>query len=301
MINDNHTLLETERKWNRSLVFENEKRKSELCKAKDFLTDWYRRWCKEIDELPRFHRKQWEFAYVMQSLWERGCIAKGKKGLVFAVGSEPLPSVFAKYGCEILATDIHPEKGLALGWDNKNQLCFGLESLNTHKLCDDKIFHQLVKYRPVDMNAIPPDLTGFDFNWSSCSFEHLGSIQKGMNFLKNQLATLKPGGWAVHTTEFNVSSDDRTQDNDENTVIFRKKDIDKIVRELKDMGCHVEELDYSMGGLPEDFHVDIFPYKQDIHLKLQLNEYVATSIGLIIQKPFRDQKKKKLFFRFLGK
>lgn len=158
-----------ERKWNDSLVFDTGRRKSELCKAKDFQTEWYQRWCAEMKERPRLHRKQWEFAYVMQALWERGCIEKGKKGLVFAVGTEPLPSIFAKYGCEILATDIHPEKGETLGWASTNQLCFGVESLNTRMICDGETFRKNVRYKPVDMNNIPPGLKGYDFNWSSCS------------------------------------------------------------------------------------------------------------------------------------
>jgi hypothetical protein len=295
MVLNNHAVRE-ERKWNTSLDFDAGRRKSELCKAKDFHTDWYNRWCHEIGETPRYHRKQWEYTYVMQALWERKCISNGKKGLVFAVGNEPLPSVFAKYGCDILATDIHPEKGQKLGWDSKNELCFGLDSLNTRHLCDDSLFYNKVKYRAVDMNHIPHDITDYDFNWSSCSFEHLGSIRKGMNFLKNQLQTLKTGGWAVHTTEYNVSSDDKTLDNDANTVIFRKRDIDAIVTELRDDGHFVEELDFSLGGLPEDFDVDIYPYKQEVHLKLQLYEYVTTSIGLIIQKNGTGRKKK--YFRF---
>src|SRR5688572_18992948 len=129
MINNNYLMLE-KAKWNTSLVFDNGRRKSELCKAKDFVTDWYKRWCRAIGEEPRLHRKQWEYAYIMESLWERDCIKNGSRGLVFAVGSEPLPSAFANYGCKITATDIHPEQGKLLGWTNRNQLCFGVESLN---------------------------------------------------------------------------------------------------------------------------------------------------------------------------
>ncbi len=260
-----------------------EKRKSELCKAKDLKADWYKRWCKELKEEPKFHRKQWEFVYVMQALWERGCIEKGKKGLVFAVGTEPGPSIFANYGCEILATDIFPEKGIKQGWTNADQLCFGIESLNRRGLCDEKTLKEHITYRPVDMNHIPGDLKNFDFNWSSCSFEHLGSIEKGISFLMNQLKTLKPGGWAVHTTEYNISSGDKTIESGD-TVVFRKKDIDKVVAELRKRGHFVEELDYSMGAEPEDFQVDFIPHTQKIHLKLQLDKYVVTSIGLIIRK-----------------
>lgn len=269
--------------WNTSLVYDFGKRRSELCKAMDYKAAWYKRWCDELNEIPNFHRKQWEYVYVMQALWERGCIAEGKKGLVFAVGGEPLPAVFAKYGCNILATDIFPEQGIAKGWDNANQLCFGIASLNTRGICDDEAFNKLVSYKAVDMNAIPDDLHNFDFNWSSCSFEHLGTLEKGSYFLKNQLKTLKPGGWAVHTTEYNVSSNDETQENND-TVIYRHRDIDKIISELRNEGHFVEEPDYSLGGLPEDFMVDLEPHKQDVHLKLQVGKYVVTSIGLIIQK-----------------
>ncbi len=271
------------RKWNTGLLSDFGKRRSELCKAKDYKTDWFMHWCNQLGEKPNYHRKQWEFVYVMQALWERGCIEEDKNGLVFAVGTEPLPAMFASFGCNILATDIFPEKGIEMGWTNGNQLCFGLESLNTRQLCDEEAFARRVKYRPVDMNDIPDDLQNFDFNWSSCSFEHLGSLEKGFGFLKNQMKTLKPGGWAVHTTEYNISSNDETQEN-ESTVIYRYRDIEKIVTDLRNEGHFVEELDFSLGGLPEDFAVDVEPHQQKIHLKLQVDKYVVTSIGLIIQK-----------------
>ncbi len=272
-----------QRKWNMDLVYDFGKRRSELCKAMDRRAEWYKRWCRELNEEPNFHRKQWEFVYVMQALWERGCIAEDKKGLVFAVGSEPLPAMFAKYGCTILATDIFAEKGIEMGWDKANQLCFGVQSLNTRGICDNELFKKKVSYRAVDMNNIPDDLADFDFNWSSCSFEHLGTIEKGIAFLQNQLRTLKPGGWAVHTTEYNISSNDETQDNND-TVIYRKRDIEKIVSLLRKDGHFVDEPDYSLGGLPQDFEVDTEPHQQNIHLKLQVGKYVVTSIGLIIQK-----------------
>jgi hypothetical protein len=133
------------------------------------------------------------------------------------------------------------------------------------------------------MNHIPDDLKDFDFNWSSCSFEHLGSIEKGLAFVRNQLKTLKPGGWAVHTTEFNASSNDETFEG-ENLVLFRQRDIDRLVQGLRSEGHFVEEMDYSFGWHPLDYKIDTPPYIQTPHLKLQLVNFVCTSIGLIIQK-----------------
>ncbi|MDF2380285.1 methyltransferase type 11 [Nostoc ellipsosporum NOK] len=280
--------LTPQREWNTTLVYETARRKSELCKARDWHTEWFKRWVKELNEPARYHRKQWEFVYVMQALWERGCIASGKKGLVFAVGTEPGPSIFANYGCDILATDIFPEQGKEKGWENGDQLCFGLESLNKRGLTDDATLNKHVSYRAVDMNNIPADLRDFDFNWSSCSFEHLGSIDLGLQFLKNQLKTLKRGGWAVHTTEYNISSNDKTLDTG-STVIFRMRDLEQLAEELRREGHLVEEFDYSLGGLPEDYAVDVFPHSEDVHLKLQLNEFTVTSIGIIIQKGGRKR------------
>jgi len=272
-----------QRLWNESLVYDFGRRRSEICKAMDYRCGWFRRWCEALGEQPNLHRKQWEYVYILQSLWERECIGPGKKGLVFAVGSEPLPALMASMGCSVLPTDISPETGREKGWENANQLCTGLEQLNTRGLCDNGLFMERVQYRVVDMNDIPDDLCDFDFNWSSCSFEHLGSIAKGKDFLMNQMKTLRPGGWAVHTTEFNISSNDLTQDENE-SVFFRKRDIDDVVAELRRAGHFVEEVDISMGGLPEDYQVDVQPHNQKVHLKLQVDQFVVTSIGLIIQK-----------------
>jgi SAM-dependent methyltransferase len=257
--------------------------KSSLCKQADFLQEHHLTWCKVMKEEPEFHRKQWEFVYILESLQQRGMIGPGKRGLGFAVGTESVPAVLCSRGCEVVATDIHPDIGTEKGWTNRNQLCFGLDDLNRRGICPQEEFRQRCSYRPVDMNHIPDDLRDFDFNWSSCSFEHLGSIEKGLAFLKNQLATLKPGGWAVHTTEYNISSNDDTLE-DENCVIFRQRDIDKVVSEIRSEGHFVEELDYSLGWLPYDYKVDTEPYTLAPHLRLQLTKYICTSIGLIIRK-----------------
>lgn len=271
------------RKWLNGWTGDRDKRNSSVCKAQDFSQEWYRYWCGKLGESPRFHRKQWEYVYILQALAERDCLQPGKRGLGFAVGTEPLPSVMASLGCDVLATDIHPEQGILQGWDRANQLCSGLDSLYKCDICDRETFYKRVEYLPVDMNAIPSSLRNYDFNWSSCSFEHLGTIEKGLDFLEKQLVTLKPGGWAVHTTEYNISSNDATQDHDP-TVVFRQRDIEQVARQLRDQGHCVEELDYSIGALPEDFAVDFLPHTQEVHLKLQLGAFVVSSIGLIIRK-----------------
>jgi hypothetical protein len=131
------------------------------------------------------------------------------------------------------------------------------------------------------MNKIDPDLVGFDFVYSSCALEHVGSIELGLRFIKNSLNCLRPGGVAVHTTEFNVFSNDATIDN-QPTVLFRRQDMDTLAADLISQG-HEIVLNYNPGSGPFDRHIDVPPWSE-IHLKLQLEQYVTTSLGLIVKK-----------------
>jgi len=256
--------------------------KSSICRQADFLTKDYEYWCSVFKQKPFFHRKQWEYVYILKTLSQRGMLLPGKKGLGFAVGTEPIPSVLASHGCHIVATDIDPVIGEEKGWANGNQLCRQVHDLNSLNICSTEHFENHCTYRPVDMNNIPEDLRAFDFNWSSCSFEHLGSIKKGLDFLYNQIQTLKPGGVAVHTTEYNISSNDETLETD-NCVIFRRRDIEDVVTKIRNEGHNVAELDYSIGWLPFDYKVDEPPWGIP-HLRLKLGPYVCTSIGIVITK-----------------
>ncbi len=257
--------------------------KSSLCKELDFHQPWYAKWCAEINQKPAFHRKQWEFAYILQALHERGMLQEGKKGLGFAVGSEQLPALFAKYKMTILATDLDPEQGAEKGWTTGDQLCYGVESFAKHGIASLETLQKYVTYRAVDMNNIPDDLKDFDFTWSACAFEHLGSIENGLKFVENQMKTLKPGGYAIHSSEYNISSNDDTVEN-ENLVLFRQRDYQELAERLRKQGHFVEELDFSLGWLPTDYFVDVPPYLQDKHLRLQIDRFVTSSFCLIIRK-----------------
>ena len=256
---------------------------SQLCTASQMKSDTYQFWCASIKETPKFHRKQWEFVYILQALDERGMLSPGKKGLGFGVGMEPLPAVMATYGVSVLATDLEIEGAKEKGWVDSNQHSYKVEQLNNKNICPKEKFLSLVQHQFVDMNNIPNNLKNYDFTWSSCAFEHLGSIEKGVEFVINSLKTLKPGGVAVHTTEFNVSSNEVTVDN-EGTVLFRKKDIEKLVDRLRKMGYEIF-VNYNTGNDDLDKYIDVAPYKNNNHLKLKIGEFTTTSIGLIIYKP----------------
>jgi len=90
---------------------------SSACTKKQLLSPDFAKWSAELNCQPgRLHRKDWEWCYIAQALHERGMLQQGKKGLGFAVGKEPLISLFAKYGCDILATDMDEEGAKRTGW-----------------------------------------------------------------------------------------------------------------------------------------------------------------------------------------
>jgi hypothetical protein len=254
-----------------------------LCTERHFHTPEFKGWWARLGEAPYMHRKLWEIYYISQALAERGLLRPGRRGLGFAVGQEHLPALFAAHGCEIVASDLNPDDPRAAAWAQTNQHASNLAGLNSRGLCDPTQFARLATFRVVDMNRIPDDLRSFDFTWSTCSFEHVGSIELGLRFIHEQLKCLNPGGIAVHTTEFNLFSNTETIRTGQ-CVLFRRCDIEALVRDLTDVGHYVEPLDLDLGDGPLDRHIDIPPYCHDRHLKLQTGRYVTTSIGLIIRK-----------------
>lgn len=258
---------------------------SSACREQHFRMPLYRYWCDAIREKPRFHRKQWEYVYICQSLHERGRLMPGMRGLGFGVGREPLVSLFARLGAHVLATDLERSRAENLGWADSNQHSASVEQLNERGICPPEAFASRVSYRDVDMNAMPEDLTGFDFCWSSCALEHLGSIRKGLAFIERSLATLAPGGVAVHTTELNLSSNDRTIDDDPACVLFRRRDLEGLAAALQRSGFEVEPLDFTTGSDVVEQFVDLPPYRPEPHLRLKMHAFQTTSFGLIVRRP----------------
>ena len=254
-----------------------------LCTRAQLDTDWFRRWCASVSREPAMHRKLWEFAFIAQALHERGLLVPGARGLGFGVGSEPLVALFASFGVEIVATDQPSTSASAKAWSASGQHAGQLDDLRDERICATEKFDQLVRFVPVDMNAISPDLRGFDFVWSSCAFEHLGSLAAGLLFVETAMDCLHPGGLAVHTTEFNLTSNAMTVE-EANLAVYRRRDIESLVATLRAAGHRIDDVDFSIGDQPVDHFVDLPPYGAEPHLRLQLGGYACTSLGLIIER-----------------
>lgn len=257
--------------------------RSTFCREEDFRQPWFRYWTWRIRSGLRYHRKLWEFMFICQGLWERGLLHPGARGLGFGVGGEPLPALFAAHGCEILGTDLGSDGAQVLGWIETSQHANEKETMRRSAICPDDLFDQLVSFQACDMNNIPPELTGFDFCWSSCAFEHLGSIEKGLTFVEKSIDCLKPGGWAIHTTEYNLFSNDATVDNS-GTVLFRRCDFEALAARLTEKGHRIAPLSFEPGDGLIDNHIDIAPYCDEPSLKIALLGFATTSFGIVVQR-----------------
>jgi SAM-dependent methyltransferase len=230
------------------------------------------------------YRKIWEWAAILHALDERDMMAPGRKGIGFAVGTETLPSILAAHGVEILATDLPADQSDGR-WDYGNQHAANLEALFHPSQIDEAEFRRLVSFQPVNMLdlAALPDAS-FDFAWSSCAMEHLGSLEAGLTFVRDAMRLLKPGGIAVHTTEYNCSSNDATLV-DGWGVIYRQRDLEGLDRSLRPMRCGIEPFDFEIGTHSFDLDYDEEPYFQgkSRHIKLRLEDFIATSCLMIVR------------------
>jgi hypothetical protein len=248
--------------------------------ARDFLHREYAEFCGLLKASVGLHRKPWEWAFIYDRLHKAGVLRSDMRGLGFGVGVERLPSLFASMGVRVTATD-SPRGG---DWEAGGVYASDKEKLFYSDTISRESFEDRVSFEFCDMNEIPSQLTDFDFCWSSCAFEHLGTLQNGLDFVINSIErTLKVGGIACHTTELNLSSEDDTIDTGV-TVLYRKKDLEQLCKTLENRGHWVEPLRIEPGTLPPDYSVDVPPYRSGWHLKLLVGSYVTTSVGLVARR-----------------
>ncbi|MEZ6142827.1 MAG: methyltransferase domain-containing protein [Zavarzinella sp.] len=281
------------------------------CRQIDLDSPWTWYWLNQLKIPIIYHRKLWELAYVMQAIMENLTWNQGVRGLGFGCGEEPLPSLMVQMGAKVTVTDLAPEASAGKGWSETNQHTSTLAKVHNAGLVDQKLFFDNAELKYVDMNAIPAELDGqYDYCWSVCALEHLGSIQHGLDFILNSAKTLKPGGVAVHTTEINYTKADETIDNYP-TVIFLRKHFEQLAARAKELGLEMKPLSFDVGDQPLDRFIDMPPYifdneavmgqwpsqfgnsppqkgnnnLQQAHLKMLLDGFPSTCYGVIIKKP----------------
>lgn len=249
---------------------------SQLATAAQMYEDSFAPWSAHFRGEPEMDRKVWEYAYILQAITVYAQPGPGKRGLAFGSGKEIIPSILASKGCEIVVTDYVPDVS-DRGWEAR-----GLNDLHFPDIIGADQFERLVKFKHQDMNHIEDDLKDFDFIWSTGSLEHIGGHLNGLEFIENAMKCLKPGGIAVHTTEFTVSSDIRGRDHPD-LSFYCRKDIESLATKLIDAG-HFIALNFNRGNTLADNHVEVAPYGAGQNLNVHFLSHVITPIGLIIQK-----------------
>lgn len=200
----------------------------------DFNLPEYHQWVKRLHlENAPHHAKFWEQMMIYEALKSHGVLKKGSRGIGFGVGTEPLVSVFANEGAEVLATDQAPEDE-ALAWDN-GQLAKGKNSLFDKRLIDKKKFDKNVSFEHHDMNTFNRSwVNKFDFAWSNCVIGHLGSMKLSEKHLVRHSKYIKYGGVSVLTTELNISSLTETVEDNSGTIIWRLSDLRRLFSRMLD-------------------------------------------------------------------
>lgn len=262
---------------------------SKACTQADIEGRWFRYWCEQLRERPRFHRRLWEYAYVGQALNAADVLRPGARVLGLGVSNQPIPSYLVRAGAQVvLAHDPHlpvPAKG-------------GHDPHYDDRFTDPPSFMRQLDHRSADLDALPVDLNGFDALWSIEAAGRRGSIDKGLDLVRNAMATLKPGGVAVHVVDFNFADDERTIDN-WTPVLFQRRHIEALAAALKADGHEVSPLDFNVGFQEMDRFIDFAPFDtartpafdrlwrdgwQGAHLKVMVDGFAVTSFGLVVRK-----------------
>lgn len=156
---------------------------------------------KELQEKPRFHRKQWEFALIFLALRKHGLLQPDKVGLCLGGGKERVLYAIARHIQRLVVTDLYETDTT---WD-------------CAKTDDPDRFIKTDKPFPVDdakLQALRMDMrrlefpdNSFDFCYSSCSFEHIGEYGDFLQHLQEVHRVLKEGGVYVFTTELHFGNE----------------------------------------------------------------------------------------------
>jgi hypothetical protein len=192
--------------------------------------------------------------------------------------------VLAAAGMNVLATD-RPEDEDG-HWATRGEYAQTLENITWPEICPPDEMSQRVRFRPVDMAALPADLGCFDFVWSACALEHLGSPAAGLEFMLHTLDLLNPGGLAVHTTELELTRRSTTADYG-HCAVYRLEDLQQFAQTVRDRGFDIELNPYIAFEHPADRAIapPLSEGTEDYHLKLALYDSITTSFALVVRKP----------------
>jgi hypothetical protein len=244
---------------------------------------WFSYWVTQLRCAVRPHRKLWEYAVVLQALYEAGALSDGARVLGFGVGDEPLPSYLAGLGLNVVATDL-PEAAQR-------------DRVLNPAFVPSEAFDSRVEVSDLDMRRLDDQtLRGFDACWSCSVVNEMTVAEEAFDTLIGAMDVLRPGGVAVHTLDFAFADEQVFCPRGE--LAFARSFLERVADGLNGRGHSVSPLSFGLGSHPLDGYVDLEPYAVDgaeawrafwaeglgaPHLKLRHAGLLKTSYVIIVK------------------
>lgn len=218
---------------------------TQLVTQQQIETSTFRKWCRVLGEEPRYHRRQWEFVYVMQALEENALLVRGSEGLAVGTSFGPTLEAVTGYGCRVSKIgELHSNTASA--------------------------------------SSSPDEEVGFDFAWDvaalSGGLNHLGLEEKIFSMIRK----VRPGGLALITTDFVLDCETAVLNEGADKWIPDQGWLEDFSKTLEEYG-HRQKINLCQGRGPVDQNIDRPPFSSDHHLKLDVGGRVVTSLGMLIR------------------
>lgn len=247
----------------------------------------------ELREPSRFHRKQWEFAMIFLALQKLHLLNDSATGLSLGGGNERVLYSIANHIKKLFVTDLYDDKTI---WDcarTNNPDDF----ISKSKPFD--VNSSKIKALRMDMRNLDFEENTFDFCYSSCAIEHIGSYQDFVQHFNEVYRCLKDGGYYIFTTEFHFGNETIETPNN---YIFSPDYLERIIFESNlslvnhpDARLTHNKINYP---IPANFLNLIFDRENTFekklmdewpHLILLRGKYPFTSILFITQKQYEKK------------
>ncbi len=247
---------------------------SQLCTASQLTEPAFRELVEAMGTNQSPSRALWEQAWVVSILAGAGLIGPGRSAIALGARRERVAALLASRGVHVLATGRASDPASA---EAERAQLFYPEILPLED------FDQLIELVALDPERIGSlEQGGFDACWSIGLPDRLGSVAAALDLFKASLAPLRPGGLALHTFAFNLTSDGFTWELPD-LVVLRRRDIEDLAERLQADGHRIVCLNTHPGCDPADEVPQTMPAAVP-GLRQRHGAIVATSFGLAIRK-----------------
>ncbi len=248
---------------------------SQLCTAAQFQEEAFHTIVAAMGVRAGRTRGLWEQVWIVACLVAHSMVEPGRRGLGIETARERVAALVAARGVQVRAVGAGPP-------DPKLREARRLQLFHPEAVHIED-FDERVAYDPLEVAQIG-GLTEerFDFCWSMGLPDRLGTVQAALDAIEASLVPLRPGGLALHTVGFNLTSDDHTWELP-GLVLLRRRDIEALAERLAAQGHRLLPLNLHPGTLPADAEV-AHEVGGAPALRQRHGVAVATSLGLAILK-----------------